>query len=192
MLRKSFASSVILALATTLSACGGGGDSAPTPVVPPPNPDMVAASSPCAISNLNADLLAAINARRAQGGSCEAGHSAPPSAPLMWNADLESAAQGHSQVMSTYQFFAHEDPWKNSVGNRVSKTAYKYQQVGENIAAGYMDVPSVMAAWMKSPPHCKVILIPTLKDFGGACVQNTHANSQYKNYWTTVFGLPAN
>ncbi len=114
-----------------------------------------------------------------------------PSSALVWNRDLEKAATTQSWAMSVLQFFDHHDLEGHTVGWRVSSTGYAYGQLGENIAGQYGGVAEVVAAWMASPGHCKTILDPAYKDFGGACVKNTHPKTQYQTYWTTVFGAPA-
>ena len=53
---------------------------------------------------------------------------------------------------------------------------------GENIAAGYSTVLSVMEGWLKSPGHCANIMSPYFREIGAAKAVNL--NSTYHTYWT--------
>jgi len=98
--------------ALTVVACGGATDPAASPSAtapvptgspaPPPEPARAPALAPapaptvtCGLAGFQADLLAAINAARAQARSC-GGTAYAATAPLAWNAKLTQAAAARS------------------------------------------------------------------------------------------------
>ena len=58
--------------------------------------------------------------------------------------------------------------------------------VGENIAAGVMTPPEVVAGWLSSPPHCENIMDPRFEATGLGFAQNLA--SEELLYWTQDFG----
>ncbi len=69
----------------------------------------------------------------------------------------------------------------SSFKDRIEREQYTWSAAGENIAAGYRTVSSVMNGWLASPGHCKNIMSPNFTEFGAA-------ESNY--YWTQVFARP--
>jgi uncharacterized protein YkwD len=72
---------------------------------------------------------------------------------------------------------------------RVSATGYAWSSVGENIAAGYSGVDSVMAGWMASDGHCANLMNPDYTEVGLVCVPGTTATA-YNTYWTMDLARP--
>lgn len=134
-------------------------------------------------------LLAAINAARAQARVCRNGGPVMPAvAALAWNARLGAAADRHSRDMAENNFFSHTGSDDSSPAQRVSAAGYSYWTTGENIAAGYRSVSSVVPGWLDSAGHCENIMNASYQDFGAAC--RYKADSYYEYYWTTDFGRP--
>ncbi|TNE96465.1 MAG: CAP domain-containing protein, partial [Gammaproteobacteria bacterium] len=72
--------------------------------------------------------------------------------------------------------------------DRITETGYQWSVAGENIAAGYDKVSTVMKGWLNSPGHCKNIMDPRFSEFA---VERVNASSaDYDNYWTQVFAKP--
>lgn len=136
-------------------------------------------------NNVQKDLLAAHNKARSQGRSC-GGTFYPPAPALKWNCTLASAAKNHSQDMATNNFFNHSGSDGLQVWDRARNLGYDYRAIAENIAAGYADVDSVVSGWLGSSGHCKNIMNKNYKEMGAAKVDN--ASSNYRSYWTGVFG----
>ena len=69
---------------------------------------------------------------------------------------LDQSALLHSQDMNVRNFFAHTNPDGKTASDRIRLTGYfgkaKSRWTGENIAAGFGDVASVMAAWSRALP----------------------------------------
>lgn len=191
-------------LAALLPGCGGGGGgSAGTPPATPstsltPSTPASTASQPtstagtrltCNLPNFEADMLAAVNARRRAGASCGAEGNFPPAPDLAWNAALTQAAAGHSDDMVAHNFFSHTGSDGSTLGSRVTAAGYPWSAVGENIAAGQASVAEVVDGWMKSDGHCANLMNAAYRDIGAACVAG-NAGTTYRTYWTQDFGTP--
>jgi len=101
------------------------------------------------------DTLQAINAARAERGV----------APVRADARLAAAAQGHSREMVARAYFAHVSPSGADLRSRVARTGWLHSRpawaLGEDIAwgTGVLASPGeVVAAWLRSPPHRRIVL----------------------------------
>ena len=164
---------------------------APSPALTPAPapasaPAPVSAAATCGLPDFQAALLARINQHRAAGASCRTAGSYAAAAPLLWNASLQQAAAGHSQDMAANNYFSHTSRDGRSMVDRVNATGYGWLTLGENIAAGYPTVDSVIDGWMASDGHCANMMNPNFREVGLACVANPA--STYKTYWTMNAG----
>jgi uncharacterized protein YkwD len=108
------------------------------------------------IEAIDAATLCLVNQERARNGEL----------PLQPNAQLEQAAQGHSEEMVSDNYFAHVAPSGLTPVERVVATGYVPSSevgytLGENIAWGTLQLstPSaIVAAWIASPEHLANIL----------------------------------
>lgn len=200
------------ALLTLLAACGGGGGGdepaagatatqgttgspqAPTVPAPPDAPEAPATPSSsvpdvtCGLADFEAEALRIVNAYRAAGASCGARGTFAPAAALALNARLTGAAYGHSRDMADNDYFSHDSLDGRSMVDRINASGYSWSTIGENIAAGYDTVPSVVAGWMSSDGHCANLMNPRFTEFGLACARN--GASRYRIYWTQNLGRP--
>ncbi|MEO5974963.1 MAG: CAP domain-containing protein [Ilumatobacteraceae bacterium] len=129
-----------------------------------------------------ADVLTIVNKERAESGL----------GPLSECFTLDQSALAHSQDMNARDFFDHKNPDGKSPSDRIRMTGFygsaKSRWTGENIAAGFKDAASVMAAWMKSPGHRANILNSKINQLGVG-IASTRADSKYRGYiWTQNFG----
>lgn len=179
-------SGVMVGLLALLSACGGGGGDSPAASS---SGSTAAASSTgtCNLADFQQQVLDRVNALRATGGSCGASGNFAASKPLTWNGLLAKASDGHAADMATQNYFAHTSLDGRTLGTRVTAAGYSWQLVGENIAAGYSSVESVMAGWRASDGHCANLLNPAYTEIGVACVA-APSTSQYGNYWVMDLG----
>jgi uncharacterized protein YkwD len=99
-----------------------------------------------------------INERRTQSGL----------GPLTVNVNLQQAAQHHSKAMNKRNFFAH-----GSTFNRIRRVGYpagaSAWTVGEVIAwgkGGDGTPTSIVASWMRSPPHRAALLTGRYQELG--------------------------
>jgi uncharacterized protein YkwD len=108
------------------------------------------------IETIDTATLCLVNQERARNGEL----------PLAPNAQLEQAAQGHSEEMVSDDYFAHIAPSGLTPVERVVATGYVPNSevgytLGENIAWGTLQLstPSaIVAAWIASPEHLANIL----------------------------------
>jgi uncharacterized protein YkwD len=129
-------------------------------------------------------MLTRVNNERQQARTCGSSLYAATS-PLAWHCSLEAAAQIHSTDMADNNFFSHTGSDGSNAGQRISATGYSWRAWGENIAAGYATVESVVTGWLDSPGHCGNIMNPIVTEMGAASTSNSSADFQI--YWTQVF-----
>ncbi|CAN0590396.1 unnamed protein product [Ectocarpus sp. 12 AP-2014] len=141
----------------------------------------------CEVDIYQAAMLEQVNAARATARSCGT-ESFAAAQPLTYNCPIEAAATAHSQDMATNNFFSHIGSDGLRVGARATATEYDWSVVGENIAAGYDEVETVMDAWLESQGHCRNIMDPRFTEF--AVTRVDAINVDYENYWTQVFATP--
>lgn len=127
--------------------------------------------------------------------------------PLKGQANLDTAAFGHSQAMGQRNFFMHCDPdTLTSPGARMTTAGYNWNIAGENIAAGYISAAAVMQGWMNSSGHAANILSTSYREIGigyyldggdtanvrrdtnGDCTPENSNGGPYAHYWTQNFG----
>ncbi len=178
---------LICVVVVLVAGCGGGGGS---DSLPDPNdagdsagsePDGDGSgddstggdSGDAGLSAFASEMLAAVNAERADAGQ----------AALGWDPLLAQAATAHAQDMETNDFFSHLGSDGSEVGDRVHAAGYAYSAVGENIAWNYQSVAAVMAGWMGSDGHRANILQAEFTEMGAAWVGD---------YWVQVFATPLN
>lgn len=132
-------------------------------------------------------LLEAMNSARTQARQCGT-QSFTATTPLVWNATLGSAAEGHSRAMANQNFFDHKDRDGRTPGDRAELAGYAGQQVGENIAAGQDTVRKVVDGWLASPGHCANLMNPQFRELGAAYAVDPKSDAGI--YWTAMFGTP--
>jgi len=130
-----------------------------------------------------AEVLTIVNIERAESGL----------GPLSECFALNQSALLHSQDMNARDFFDHTNPDGKSPSDRIRLTGFfgtaKSRWTGENIAAGFRDAASVMAAWMKSPGHRANVLNSKFSQLGVG-IASTRSDSPYSGYiWTQNFGV---
>jgi uncharacterized protein YkwD len=121
-------------------------------------------------------VLSLVNAARRDAG-CPA---------LSVDRRLVEAARGHAEDMASNGYFAHESPWGEGAGDRVSDTGYDWKRYAENIARGQDSPYEVVNGWLNSPPHRENILDCRLAEVGvGLAFDDEHTP-----YWVQDFGTP--
>ncbi len=143
----------------------------------------------------------AINAARERIADCEAGPMQVASAAsggggaterprLRWNALLAQAAARHAGAMARTRLFDHVGPDGSTVRERVSATGYRWQLLGENLAAGHSDIREAVDAWLRSRSHCAALLDARYTEFGLARIESDSPADAFGVYWTLVLGRP--
>jgi len=157
-----------------------GHSSLPPPTSPPtPNPTPTLDSEESA-------FLTLINNYRSQNGL----------GPLQVSATLQAASQWMSNDMASKNYFSHIDSFGRSTDARLQAFGYTYAPWGENLAAGYSDAASNLAAWQSACDpdasgtcayaHRRNMLNSAFVAIGIGRAYS--GNSMYGWYWTTDFG----
>lgn len=163
----------------------------PPPVQPPPPPPpqwappahtttSPPATAPPQRASVTQQIVALMNEERAKGGL----------RALTNDAQLQGAAQGHSDEMARTKNFSHTGsrPGRGQPADRVEAEGYSWARVAENIfmAQGKSDqqlASSCVQAWMNSPGHRRNIMDRDVKNVGVAIGRN----GQGEVYVTAVY-----
>ncbi|WP_354644064.1 CAP domain-containing protein [Kitasatospora camelliae] len=105
--------------------------------------------------------------------------------PVKGNAQLDAAAQAHSDDMAARGFFDHTNPDGEGPQPRIERAGYRWSRWGENIARGQKDAAAVMNSWMNSPGHRANILNCNFTELG----IGVHLGPGGP-WWTQDFGTP--
>ena len=145
------------------------------------------AQDPAELTGAGKTILKLANAARAKTRTCGTSrYGAAP--PLSWSTALADAARAHSTDMANNNYFAHAAKDGTRAGERAQQAQYRWQRIGENIAAGQDSAKSVMDGWLSSPGHCANLMNPNFTEMGAAYAIDK--NSDLLIYWTQVFGTP--
>jgi uncharacterized protein YkwD len=156
---------LMAALMATLAACG------------PPAP--TGGTEVFRISAREARLIPeraeqTINSLRASAGA----------APVALNQQLTSAASSHSRDMSSQNRPWHFGSDGSSPIDRVARTGYAGQFLGENISETFETDSETINAWMQDRATREVILDPRARNIGFSWYQESNG----KIWWTLVTG----
>lgn len=121
---------------------------ASTRTAPPPKPTRVVI--PMSLDHMASEIVYLVNLERAQ-------HSLPPlrvNTRLVADAKLQAAQIAETGVLDHVILSA---PYPTP-RVRAEAAGYAWNALGENLALGFTDAPSAVAAWMQSPGHRANIL----------------------------------
>ena len=118
--------------------------------------------------------LDAVNAIRAASGLL----------PLELSAQLNAAATTHSIDMAKQQRPWHFGSDGSSPLDRVTRTGYPGQMLGENISETYENDTETLQVWMSDPDARSTILDPSARFFGLSWFQEKNG----KIWWTQLTG----
>ncbi len=166
---------LVLLLSTTVLLAGCGSE----PPVPQMGPDgqplpQVYDIKPGDSAKITYRVLDAINALRQ--------HAGEP--PLQLNSDLIAAAATHSRDMSVQNRPWHFGSDGSSPIDRVKRTGYQGNFLGEDISETYETEMETLGDWMASKETRDVILDPKATNLGFAWYQEPNG----KLWWTLVTG----
>jgi uncharacterized protein YkwD len=132
-------------------------------------------------------VLALTNEARAQPRRCG---STPygAAAPLTANARLTQAALAYAGEMATFGYMDHTGRDGSTHAERITRSGYRWSEVGENLASGVMSPDEVVAGWLASPEHCANLMDPVYRQMGVAFAVNSHDKRGV--YWAMEFGTP--
>ncbi len=104
--------------------------------------------------------------------------------PLVYNAQLNAAAETHSRDMSVQNRPWHFGSDGSSPLVRVQRVGYTGRLVGENISETYQTELETLSAWMAQPDTRAIIMDPQARELGFAWYQEESG----KIWWTMVTG----
>lgn len=108
--------------------------------------------------------------------------------PLRLEPRLSQAAQGHSDDMARRDFVSHTGSDGSSYWQRVTRTGYAPQLVGEVITAGQSVPSNAVDAWWISSSHKMILLTAEAVHIGVG--HGARQGSRYGHYWTVVIAQP--
>ena len=104
--------------------------------------------------------------------------------PLQLSAQLNAAAKTHSIDMAKQQRPWHFGSDGSSPLDRVARTGYPGQMLGENISETYENDTETLQVWMNDPDARATILDPNARFFGLSWFQEKNG----KIWWTQLTG----
>jgi uncharacterized protein YkwD len=110
-------------------------------------------------------------------------------APVTIHPVLMSCAQQYSEVQAAQGAISHTGPDGSKPGQRMTRCGYRWRVYGENLAAGFSNPDELVAAWMNSPGHRKVILLPRVREIGVGHTHRADDPSYYYDYHVLLVGL---
>jgi uncharacterized protein YkwD len=108
---------------------------------------------------------------------------------------LERSARVHARAMARRGFFSHNSTDGASAATRIRRY-YPGSWVGETLLwrSPRVTAPQVVALWLESPPHRRVLLHPAFRDLGIGIVRASAAPGAFRGLDVTIvvadFGAP--
>jgi uncharacterized protein YkwD len=132
-------------------------------------------------------VLELTNQARAHARRCGATpYAAAP--PLSLDVTLGRAARDYAQQMATWGYMDHSGRDGSSPAQRISRSGYRWREIGENLASGQLNAEEVVSGWLGSPEHCANLMDPLFRHMGVAYAVNPH--DAVGVYWAQEFGAP--
>ena len=142
---------------------------------------------------LEAEFQDALNALRADGGTC-GDLVFPPAPPVYMDPSLRCAARLHSQDMAERTYLGEVDPDSIGTAVRLAQVGYTAVTFAENVGFGYPTVASALALWADSPVNCWKLRARELTDIGVGVHTGAYAPKDEDPitglYWTVTFAAP--
>ena len=133
----------------------------------------VSCQTPSNAASFAQQVLTLTNAERANVGL----------AALTWDNTLAQVAGNHACDMIVRNFFAHDNPDGQNVGDRATAAGYTWTAIGENLAAGHQTPAAAVAGWMNSAGHKANILNASFTALG----VGYREGGSLARYWVQVF-----
>jgi hypothetical protein len=85
---------------------------------------------------------------------------------LQLSTALNKAAEAKAEDMVARNYWSHNTPDAKAPWSFISAAGYSYETAGENLAYGFEDAGSALAAWMHSPSHRANVLSTEYRQVG--------------------------
>jgi uncharacterized protein YkwD len=138
-------------------------------------------------TRVSARVLELTNQARGKSRKCGS-KEFPAVSKLALSPLLARAALAHARDMNANDFLEHRGSDGSQPAERVTRTGYQWQSVGENIAVGAADADAVVNGWLNSPGHCANIMSADFSEMGLAYYVDPKRRSGL--YWVQVFATP--
>jgi uncharacterized protein YkwD len=112
--------------------------------------------------------------------------------PFSISEELNSAALNKAAAMLETNCWDHYCPEGVSPWDFFSEAGYLYVFAGENLAEGFINIESVMTAWMNSQTHRENILRPEFTEVGFGIVRGNYQGMEDNTIVVVHFGTPRN
>ena len=143
--------------------------------------------APQDLTEISARVLTLTNRARAEKRRCGS-TSYAAAGPLVRSIELSQVALAYAQQMASLQFMDHTGRDGSSPAQRISRSGYRWSEVGENLASGIMKPEDLIAGWLASPEHCANLMDPRFREMGVAFAVNPHDARGV--YWAMEFATP--
>lgn len=110
--------------------------------------------------------------------------------PLAYNKKLETAATEKAKNMFANNYWAHFGPHGETPWQFITKSGYRYDSAGENLAKNFLYSKNVVSAWMNSPTHRDNVLRKDFTEVGFAVMDGTLGGEQ-TTLVVQMFGKPS-
>jgi uncharacterized protein YkwD len=108
--------------------------------------------------------------------------------PMRENTKLDRAAQQWAETMVATRDFSHG----SGPGGRVQAAGFRFSAVGEVIGSGFGTPKQVVAGWIASDDHCRLLLDPTFSSAGIGVIGRAVPGAAIGGAtWVGDFALPA-
>ena len=111
-----------------------------------------------------------------------------PAPPLVLDTTLGNVALAYAREMAAFGYMDHTGRDGSSPQARITRSGYRWSEVGENLASGIMTPEEVVAGWLQSPGHCANLMAPAFRQAGVAFAVNPHDEAGV--YWAMELGTP--
>jgi uncharacterized protein YkwD len=143
--------------------------------------------APADLGEVSRRVLQLTNEARAHPRRCgTTPYGAAP--PLASSVQLSQVALAYARDMATWGYMNHTGRDGSSPARRISRSGYRWSEVGENLASGVMTADEVVTGWLGSPEHCANLMDPLYRQVGVGYAVNPH--DQRGVYWAMEFGTP--
>lgn len=151
-----------------------------------------AGEAPQEWSEVELEVLARINAHRAEGFECPELGWVGPSPALQPAGGPWCAARVHVRDMIAQEYFDHEDPDGALAWDRLRAAGYAFVNADEVIAAADLSVQRVVdELWMTRPGSCAALMAEDLTSIGiGYAQDDDPMDDAPAGYFTVVVSTP--
>jgi uncharacterized protein YkwD len=139
------------------------------------------------LGTVSRTVLQLTNQARANARRCGR-TSFAPAPPLTLDTSLGNVALAYARDMADFGYMDHTGRDGSSPQARITRSGYRWSEVGENLASGIMTPEEVVAGWLSSPEHCSNLMAPQFRQMGVAFAVNPHDEKGV--YWAMEFGTP--